>query len=441
MNRTLLKGARVLDPSQHLDAIMDILIVDGRISAVAPDLVDESAELIDLSGRVVAPGFIDMHVHLREPGLEYKEDIASGSRAAVRGGFTAIACMPNTSPVIDNRSQVEFILARAREAGLARIHPIASLTKGQLGQELTEMGELQRSGAVALSDDGRNVNSAEVMRNAMEYASMFDLAVISHCEEPTLAEGRVMHLGPISTRLGLRGIPAAAEEIIVARDILLAELTGVRLHLAHLSSAGSVRLLREAKARGVQVTAEVTPHHLTLTDEQVAISGYDTNTKVNPPLRSEDDRQALIAGLLDGTVDAIATDHAPHHRDDKLVEYDLAAFGISGLETAVPLLLDRLVRPGLVPLATLVERLTNGPAKILGLSTGIQIGAPADLTVLDLEAKKVINPGDFASKGKNTPFSGWELIGWPTMTMVGGQVVMRDGVTACSPRPAASSQR
>ncbi|MGE5653400.1 MAG: dihydroorotase [Bacillota bacterium] len=423
MNSLLLKGARVIDPSQQLDQAMDILIVEGKIAAVGVDLVEESAEIIDLSGRVVTPGLIDMHVHLREPGQEYKEDIASGSRAAVRGGFTAIACMPNTNPVIDNRSQVEFIFARAREAGMARVYPIAALTKGQLGQELTEMGELKSCGVVALSDDGKNVSNAEVMRNAMEYASMFNLPVISHCEESSLAEGRVMHLGAVSTRLGLRGIPAAAEEVIVARDILLAELTGARLHLAHLSSAGSVRLLRDAKARGVKVTAEVTPHHLAVTDEQVATSCYDTNTKVNPPLRTEADRQALIAALCDGTIDAIATDHAPHHRDDKLVEYDLAAFGISGLETAVPLLLDRLVRTGDVPLATLIARLTCGPAKILGLSSGIQLGAPADLTVLDLGVTKTVNPDVFASKGRNTPFAGWELTGWPTMTIVDGVVV------------------
>lgn len=425
MGKLLLKGGRLFDPAQKLDKRMDLLIENGVIAAMAETIAaDDDTQLIEAAAEVITPGLIDMHVHLREPGLEYKEDIASGARAAAAGGFTAVCCMPNTSPVCDNRSVVEFIKARAAEAGAAMVWPIAAVTKGEKGEELTEMAELKRAGAVAFSDDGLPVINSEVMRNALEYSSMFGVPIISHLEDTYLSAGRVMHHGAVSTKLGLRGIPAAAEEVMAYRDIQLAELVGGHIHLCHLSSKGTVHLLRDAQQRGVRATGEVTVHHLLLTDRIVDEMSYDTNTKVNPPLRSEQDRQALLAGLIDGTIGAIITDHAPHHLDDKRCEYDVAAFGISGLDIAVALLLDKLVRPGLLSLERMVEALTVGPCGILNLpAPSLRVGAPAHLSCLNLDLQQVVDPAQFRSKGKNMPYAGWNLTGWPVRTIVGGRIV------------------
>jgi len=426
MRRILLKGGRVVDPALHLNQRMDVLIESDRILEVASNINDADAEIIDCCGKIIAPGFIDAHVHLREPGLEYKEDIESGAKAAVAGGFTAVCCMPNTKPICDNRSLVEFIQRRAEQVGAAKVYPLASITKGEQGEELTEMGELRACGAVGVSDDGKPVINGEVMRNALEYSSMFKLPVASHLEDPYLSEGRVMHHGAVSTRLGLKGIPAAAEEIMAYRDLQLAKLVSGRIHLCHLSAANSVRLLEQAQQDGIQATGEVTVHHLILTDEIVEQSQYDTNTKINPPLRSEADRKALIRGVRDGVISAIVTDHAPHHLDDKRMEFDYAAFGISGLETAVALVLDRLVSTGELSLEEAIRALSQGPASVYGLpARSIEKGAIANITILDLEEERVVNPQDFVSKGKNTPYSGWTLKGWPVCTLVEGQVRYR----------------
>lgn len=428
MHKILLKGGRVVDPELNLNRILDVLIGAKVILAVEPNIDDANAEIIDCSGKIVAPGFIDAHIHLREPGLEYKEDIESGAMAAVTGGFTAVCCMPNTKPICDNRSVVEFILHRAEQVGAAKVYPLASITKGEQGDELTEMGELHSCGAVGVSDDGKPVINGEVMRNALEYSSMFNLPVASHLEDPYLSEGRVMHHGAVSTRLGLKGIPAAAEEIMAYRDLQLAKLVHGKIHLCHLSAANSVRLLEQAQQDGIQATGEVTVHHLVLTDEIVEISQYDTNTKINPPLRTEIDRKALIKGVRDGVISAIVTDHAPHHLDDKRMEFDYAAFGISGLETAVALVLDRLVSTGELSLEVAIRALSQGPALVYGLpSRNIRKGAFANITILDLEEVRVVNPNDFKSKGKNTPYTGWTLKGWPICTLVDGQVRYRRG--------------
>jgi dihydroorotase len=426
MRKILLKGGRVLDPALHLNQMMDVLIGNDLILEVASNIDDADAEIIDCCGKIIAPGFIDAHVHLREPGLEYKEDIESGAKAAVAGGFTAVCCMPNTKPICDNRSLVEFIQHRAEQVGAAKVYPLASITKGEQGEELTEMGELRACGAVGVSDDGKPVINGEVMRNALEYSSMFKLPVASHLEDPYLSEGRVMHHGAVSTRLGLKGIPAAAEEIMAYRDLQLAKLVSGRIHLCHLSAANSVRLLEQAQQDGIQATGEVTVHHLILTDEIVEQSQYDTNTKINPPLRSEADRKALIRGVREGVISAIVTDHAPHHLDDKRMEFDYAAFGISGLETAVALVLDRLVSTGELSLEEAIRALSQGPASVYGLpARSIEKGAVANITILDLEEERVVNPQDFVSKGKNTPYSGWTLKGWPVCTLVEGQVRYR----------------
>jgi dihydroorotase len=379
---------------------------------------------VDVADLVVCPGFIDIHVHLREPGREDKETIATGTRAAAAGGFTAVCAMPNTDPVNDRAEVTRSILDRARDTGVVRVYPIGAITRGSLGEELAELGDLREAGCVAVSDDGRPVVSARVMRRALEYARAFDLTIIDHCEEPSLAEGASMNEGPVSTILGLKGNPPAGEAIMVERDVLLAELAHGRVHIAHISTAASVDSVRRGKARGVRVTAEATPHHLFLTDQAVRDSGYDTSTKMNPPLRGEADRQAVIEGLRDGTIDCIVTDHAPHCIDDKKVEFDHAAFGVIGLETAVPLCLDRLVAAGVLDLPRLVTLLSTSPARVLGLPGGtLAPGSPADVTVLDLGRKVKVNPEKFESKGRNTPFSGWSLRGGPAMTIVGGRIV------------------
>ncbi|HEY7412400.1 MAG TPA: dihydroorotase [Vicinamibacteria bacterium] len=424
MSRLLLKGGRVVDPAQGLDAVLDVMLADGVVADVGGRVAARGAEVFDAAGLVVCPGFIDLHTHLREPGREDKETVATGTRAAAAGGFTAVCAMPNTEPVNDNAGTTRFVLEQARARGLVRVYPIGAITKGSRGEELAEYGELREAGCVAVSDDGRPVASARVMRRALEYARAFDLAVIDHCEEPSLSQGASMNEGRVATLLGLRGAPAMAEALVVERDAQLAELVGGRVHIAHLSAAASVDAVRRAKARGVRITAEATPHHLLLTDQAVKDSDYDTRTKMNPPLRAEADRLAVLAGLGDGTIDCIATDHAPHTVDDKKVEFDQAAFGIVGLETAVSLCLDRLVRPGLLDLVRLVELLSAGPAHVLGLPGGtLAPGAPADVTVLDLDRKVKVDPDRFHSKGRNTPFAGWALRGAPVATIVGGDVV------------------
>ncbi len=427
MSRLLLRGGRVVDPAQGIDASLDVLIAEDAIAEVGPRLAARGAQVLELKGLVVCPGFIDLHTHLREPGREDKETIATGTRAAAAGGYTAVCAMPNTEPVNDNAGITRAILEKARAEGAVRVYPIGAITRGQQGVELSEMGDLREAGCVAVSDDGRPVASAQVMRRALEYAQAFGLVVIDHCEEPTLAERACMNEGPVSTVLGLRGQPALGEAIMVERDVLLAELTGGPVHIAHLSAAASVDAVRRGKARGVRVSAEATPHHLFLTDQAVRDSGYDTNTKMNPPLRSELDRRALVAGLQDGTIDCVATDHAPHTVDDKKLEFDRAANGVVGLETAVALCLDRLLGAGLLGLPQLVALFSSNPARVLGLRGGtLAPGSPADLTVLDLAKKRQVDPARFESRSRNTPFAGWILKGWPVLTIVDGRVVWQD---------------
>jgi len=419
----LIRHGRVIDPANGVDSVQDVLVRDGAIERVGKSLAaPEPIETIDATGKIVCPGFIDMHVHLREPGYEYKETVATGTRAAAAGGFTAVCCMANTHPVNDNRSITDYILAKAASEGAVRVYPIGAVTRGLKGEELAELAELAEAGCVGFSDDGKPVLNAALYRHAMEYTLPFGVPVISHAEDAHLARGACMNEGVVSTELGLPGAPAAAEEVMVARDILLAELTGAHVHIAHLSTAGAVRLVRDARARGVRVTAEVTPHHLVLTDD--AVRGYDPNTKMNPPLRTKRDAEELLGALVDGTIDCVATDHAPHAQAEKEGEFDQAAFGVVGLETAVAILLDRLVRPGLLPLGTLVSRLSRDPAKLLGLPGGtLGPGAPADLTILDPERELTVDPARFHSKSRNTPFAGWTLRGGPWMTIVDGKVV------------------
>ena len=419
----LIRGGRVLDPANSLDAVQDLLLQDGKVTKLGSKLTaPPGATVIDAAGKVVCPGFIDMHVHLREPGHEYKETVATGTRAAAAGGFTAVCCMANTSPVNDNRSITDYILARARSEGVVRVYPIGAVTRGLEGKELAELAELAEAGCVGFSDDGKCVMNAELYRRAMEYTLPFAAPVISHAEDHTLSRHGAMHEGVVSTELGLRGIPAAAEDVMVARDILLAELTGAHVHIAHLSTAGAVRLVREAKARGVRVTAEVTPHHLLLTDE--AVRTWDTNMKMAPPLRTKRDTEALVEALANGTIDCVATDHAPHAVADKEGEFDGAANGIVGLETAFTVLHDRLVRAGVLPLATLISRLSRDPARLLNLPGGsLTVGAAADVTLVDPEAAVTIDPARFAGKSRNTPFGGWTATGAPWKTIVAGKVV------------------
>ena len=427
MSRLLLKGGRVIDPAQGVDAILDVLIADDTVAEVGPRLSSRGAQVLEAKGLVVCPGFIDIHTHLREPGQEHKETIATGGRAAAAGGFSAVCAMPNTSPVNDNEGITRLIAERARNEAPVRVYPIGAITRGSQGEELSEFGDLREAGCVAVSDDGRPVADARMMRRALEYAKAFDLVVIDHCEDPSLSEKTCMNEGAVSTRLGLSGEPWAGEALMVERDVLLAELTQGRLHIAHISTAASVDAVKRGKARGVRVTAEVTPHHLFLTDEAVRETGYDTSTKMKPPLRSEADRQAAVAGLQNGIIDCIATDHAPHHVDDKKVEYDHAANGVVGLETAVALCLDRLVGKGLVDLPQLVDLLSTNPARVLDLPGGtLAPGSPGDVTVLDLGRKRQVDPSRFQSKGRNTPFGGWILKGWPVATVVGGKLAWDD---------------
>jgi dihydroorotase len=439
------RGGLVIDPANGIDAVADVLIADGRVAAVGPDAGKDARDTLDASGLVVCPGLVDIHTHLREPGFEHKETIATGTLAAARGGFTTVCAMPNTEPPADTAATIDFVLRTAREQGAVRVLPIGCVSKGRAGKELAELAELAAAGAVAFSDDGSPVADAHLMRRALEYASMLDRPIIDHCEDPTLAGG-VMHEGWVAARLGLRGVPAAAEEAMVARDIALAELTGARVHIAHVSTAGSVELVRRAKAAGLPVTAEVCPHHLTLTHEAVLLgatvlagappspapAGYDTSAKVNPPLRTPADVEACVAGLLDGAIDCIATDHAPHAVEDKLCEFDNAAFGISGLETALALCLtltDGVGAHGRAPLQIIIEKLTVAPVRTLGLNTHVQglgtlsAGAPGDLALIDPEAEWTVAPERFASKGRNTPLAGRTLRGRVVSTVYGGKVV------------------
>ncbi|HEY6107576.1 MAG TPA: dihydroorotase [Gemmatimonadales bacterium] len=419
----LLRQGRVIDPARGFDAVADVLVQDGKIAAVGTGLgVPDGVEIRDVSGKVVAPGLVDIHVHLREPGNEDEETVATGARAAVAGGFTTVCAMPNTDPVTDNQAAVGFIVRQSVRAGLARVYPIGAVSVGQRGEQLAEFGEMVGAGAVAVSDDGRPVASGHLMRTALEYARTFDIPVADHCEEPSLAAGGAMHEGLVAARLGLKGIPAAAEEIMVARDILLAELTGGHVHLCHMSTRGSVELIRRAKERGLRVSAEATPHHIALTD--AACEDYDTHAKMNPPLREAADVEALRLALRDGVIDCIASDHAPHAYDEKEAAFDDAPFGIIGLETAFGVAYTDLVRTGVLTLPTLIGRMSTGPAALFHLSGGsLTPGAAADVCVLDVTTPWTVRPEEFHSKSRNTPFAGRELVGRAVLTLVAGRVV------------------
>jgi len=421
----LIKGGRIIDPSQGIDAVSNVLIENGKIKSYPKTTKkveqDERIKVIDAKGKIVCPGLVDIHVHLREPGFEHKETIRTGCESAAAGGFTTIVCMPNTNPVNDNASVTEYILLKARTEGKVNVFPIGAITKGEMGETLAQIGEMYEAGCVGVSDDGMPVMNSKVMRHAMEYVQAFDIPVISHAEDKNLSGRGVMNEGEVSTQLGLAGIPCASEDVMVSRDITVAELTGARLHICHVSTAGSVRLIRAAKKRGVKVTAEATPHHFSLTDE--AVGRYDTNAKMNPPLRSAKDREAVIEGLRDGTLDAIATDHAPHSEDEKKVEFDLAPFGIVGLETALPLSL-KLVEDGALSLNQMISKLTDAPSQIMNLGKGtLKIGKGADVVIFDPDEEVTIDRGKFHSKSKNCPFHGWKLKGKVYYTIVNGKIV------------------
>jgi len=428
--RLLLRGARVVDPSQPIDEKTDILVENGRIIRMAKNIyktktqADDDApstlKVLDLRGKIVVPGLIDMHTHLREPGFEYRETIQTGCEAAVAGGFTALACMPNTNPVNDNHSVTEFIIRKARECNLCHVYPVAAISRKSEGAVLTEFWDLKDAGAIAFSDDGKPVMNAALMRRALEYAASLDMPVIAHCEDLHLSAGGVMNEGFVATELGLQGIPSVAEEVMAARDILMAEFTGTAIHIAHVSTAGTVRLIREARARGIRVTAETAPHYFTLTDE--VVREFDVNAKVNPPLRGMEDVAAVREGLRDGTIDVIASDHAPHAATDKDVEFDDAAFGMVGLETSLALSL-KLVADGILTLDQLIMKMSTAPARILKIPGGtLKTGSMADMTVIDPDAAWTVDRTRFRSKGRNTPFQGWDMNGKAFMTIVGGEI-------------------
>ncbi|HTK53619.1 MAG TPA: dihydroorotase [Gemmatimonadaceae bacterium] len=427
VRHVVLRGGRVLDPSQNLDGVGDLVVADGKVAAfetAAGASYGDDYELIDCSGLVVAPGFIDVHCHLREPGREDVETIATGARAAAVGGFTAVCAMPNTQPVTDNQAAVGFVLRQGQAANAARVHPIGAISLGQEGKSLAEFGEMVGAGAVAVSDDGRPVASAHLMRTALEYARTFGIPVADHCEEPTLAAGGAMNEGIVSARLGLKGIPAEAEEIMVIRDILLARRTGGHVHLCHMSTKGSIELIRWGKERGIRVTAEACPHHLSLTED--AVDGYNTNAKMNPPLRTAEDVAAVRDGVRDGTIDLVATDHAPHHYDEKEREFADAPNGIVGLETALAVVNTWLVKAGIIDLATLIDRMSVSPAATFNLPGGsLRRGSVADVTVFDATREWTVDPAKFVSKGRNSPYAGYTLLGRVMCTIVGGRIVHR----------------
>jgi dihydroorotase len=424
--KRLLKGGRVVDPANQRDGIFDVLIDGDRIVRVAKDIAVNGAQVTEVpSGFIVVPGLFDMHVHLREPGQEHKETVATGVASAVAGGFTAVACMPNTTPVNDNAGVTEYILQKAAQASLARVYPIGAVSKGSNGDQLADIAELRSAGCVGISDDGRPVKTALLMRRALEYAGMFNMPVLEHCEDPSLKGEGVAHEGYHASTLGLRGIPGVAESIMAQRDIALAEMTGGSVHICHMSASESLRAVREGKSHGAKVTCEVAPHHFTMTDEALALPvSYDTNVKMNPPLRSTADRDAMLKGIVDGTVDVIATDHAPHHYDEKKVEFDMAPFGIVGLETCVPICFDRLVHTGLIKLPRLIELLSTNPSRILSVAGGtLSDGVIADITILAPDLHVTVDPSKFKSKSRNTPFGGWQLKGGVAATIVGGRTV------------------
>ena len=429
--KLLIANGHLIDPAAQENTGLSVLIEDGAVMAWLKhsDPVPEDTEVFDASGLIVAPGFIDMHVHLREPGQEHKETIASGCAAAVAGGWTSVCPMPNTQPVNDNAAITRYMIEQAERAGLANVFPIGAITKSSDGVELAEMGEMKAAGAVAVSDDGRPVPNAGTMRRAMQYASDFDLPVIDHCEDKSLSSGGVMHEGRVSLRLGLKGMPALAEEIDAVRDILIAKETGAHIHIAHVSTKGSIEAIRQAKAEGINVTCEVTPHHFSLTDQ--AVEGYDTNTKMAPPLRSGEHLQAVLDGLRDGTIDAIATDHAPHHADEKALEFDRAPMGIIGLETGIGLAFQRLVHTGVIDLVRLVQLCSVNPARIFKLKGRgtLSPGSVADITILDPDLKWTYSTAQSMSKSRNTPFDGWSFTGGPIATIVGGRIVYRRSQT------------
>lgn len=420
----ILKGGRLIDPKNNIDQIAQLVIESDKITKISTESISSNGiEVLDVSGMIISPGFIDLHVHLRDPGQEYKEDIRSGTEAAAAGGFTSVCCMPNTKPVNDNEAVTHYILEKARKEGLVNVLPAGAITKGSRGEELAEIGKLKEAGCVALTDDGWPVMNSEMMRRSLEYAKTFDLVVMPHCEDRHLSEGGVMNEGRTSTEMGLRGIPCQAEEVMISRDILLAQLTESRIHFAHISSEGGVRLIRDAKKRGISVTAETCPHYFTLTDE--ATLGYNTNAKMNPPLRSIKDREAVKQGLKDGTLDAISTDHAPHSPDEKEQEFDKAPFGIIGLETVLPLALA-LVQEGMITLSQMITLLTVNPAKILKIKKGsLEAGSIADLTIFDPNEEWVVDATRFKSKSRNSPFNGWKMKGRVKFTIVSGKVVYR----------------
>ncbi|MHB1323363.1 MAG: dihydroorotase [Coriobacteriia bacterium] len=421
----LLKGGRVVDAATGIDDVLDIIVRDGVIAGVGKDLAIPKGETVDCAEKVLLPGLADIHVHFREPGMEYKETIASGTRAAAHGGFTAVACMPNTDPVTDSGSKVRFIAERAAAEGVVRVYTIGAVTKGCAGEQLAEIGDMSREGAVAFSDDGRGIQSAGMMRVAMDYVKRFGATIVSHCEDESLSGG-VVNEGAVSTRMGLPGIPALAEELMVARDIALAELTGCQLHIAHVSTSGSVALVRDAKARGTRVTCEVAPHHLFI-DENTLLS-YDTNMKMNPPLRTTHDREALVAAVLDGTVDCIATDHAPHAPHEKELEFEIAPFGTTGVETALSLVNTHLVATGTLGWTEVTSLMCHGPRKALGLpEMRLEAGFPADITVVDPEARVEVAAEWFESKSRNSAFLGASLLGKAGEVLVGGRWVLRNG--------------
>ena len=423
--KLLIKNGHLIDPNENQNSGKNLLIEDGKVTAwlSANETAPEDAEVFDASGMIVAPGFVDLHVHLREPGQEHKETIASGCAAAVAGGWTSVCPMPNTNPINDNAAITRYMIEQAEHAGLANVFPIGAITKSSDGRELAEMGEMKAAGAVAVSDDGRPVPNAGMMRRAMEYATDFDLPVVDHCEDKSLSSGGVMHEGKLSLLLGLKGMPALAEEVDAVRDIILAKETGAHIHIAHVSTSGAIEAVRRAKNEGINVTCEVTPHHFTLTDS--AVEGYDTNTKMSPPLRSQKHLEAIIEGLKDGTIDAIATDHAPHHADEKSFEYDRAPFGITGLETAVGLAFNELIHKGIIDLVKLVELCSANPAKIFKLENRgtLKVGSIADVTIIDPELKWTYRNADSKSKSKNSPFDGWDFTGGVVATIVNGRIV------------------